>query len=166
MTTEIERKELFVHPGEIIVKHAPAVLWTVLGSCVSVILYDVKKRIVGMNHYMLPAWNGKENPTAMYGDIAIRNLISRMLAMGCRIEDLQARIVGGAEQTNKTFEIGKKNINVAFEAIRKENIHIICSQIGGACGRKIKFISSKGELYIKALNEAQKIDTQLVKKIK
>lgn len=166
MTITVDREEYFVHPGEIIVKASPAVLWTVLGSCVAVILYDARKKIVGMNHYMLPAWNGKEAPTAMYGDIAIKNLINRMLAMGCETETLQARIVGGADKTNKTFEIGKKNINIAFEAIRKENIHIVCSQVGGACGRKIKFISTKGELYIKTLNEAQKIDNHLIKIIK
>lgn len=166
MTTAVERKEYFVHPGEIIVKPSPSVLWTVLGSCVAVILYDVRKKIVGMNHYMLPVWNGKEVATAMYGDIAIKNLINKMLAMGCEIDTMQARIIGGAEQTNKTFEIGKKNINVAFEAIKKENIHMVCSQVGGACGRKIKFLSAKGELYIKTLNEAQKVDNQIVKIIK
>ncbi len=165
-SSDLKRKERFVHPGEIVVVASPDIIWTVLGSCVALILYDIKRKIVGMNHYMLPVWTGKETPTAMYGDIAIKNLIGRMIGLGCKKDDLRARIVGGSEQTNKTFEIGKKNIKVAFEAIKKENINLVCSQVGGACGRKIKFVSAKGQLYIKTLNEAEKVDniiTQIVK---
>jgi chemotaxis protein CheD len=158
------RKEEFIFPGGINTSTKPQVYWTVLGSCVSVILYDVEKRYVGMNHYMLPIWMGRELSSPMYGDVAINRLINKMKSHGSKKEDLKAWIVGGAERTNKTFKIGRKNIQIAINILREHDIAVACRHTGGEYGRKVKFFSDTGQLYLKKLNEApQQIEKELMK---
>ncbi|MBF0293291.1 MAG: chemotaxis protein CheD, partial [Nitrospinae bacterium] len=50
----MEKKKIFVLPGEIAVTKQPSVIATLLGSCVAVCLYNTKGQYGGMNHYMLP----------------------------------------------------------------------------------------------------------------
>lgn len=142
----------FILPGTLKVSGKEEIIWTILGSCVAVVLYDRVKKISGMNHYMLPLFNGKEPATEMYGDIAIKKLISKMETMGSKTEDLEARIIGGSAKINKTFEIGKKNIQVATKMLADYEIKVISRQTGGPNGRKIKLIANTGQLFIKILD--------------
>lgn len=145
-------EEHFIFPGTLRVSRKEEIIWTILGSCVAVILHDNANKFSGMNHYMLPYWNNKDSPTEMYGDIAIKKLVEKMMAMGSKIEEMEARIIGGSEQINKTFEIGKKNIQVASQILTNYGIKVICRQTGGPFGRKIKLLTHTGKLFIKTLD--------------
>ncbi|WKK86644.2 chemotaxis protein CheD [Marivirga arenosa] len=149
---ELILKEHFVHPGMLRVSRFKEIIWTVLGSCVAVVLHDKENKYSGMNHFMLPYWNQKDAPTEMYGDIATERLIKKFEAMGSKIENLEARIVGGSEQINKTFEIGKKNVAVAEKILSTYKIKVVGRQTGGASGRKLKLLTHSGKLFIKNLN--------------
>jgi len=46
---------------------------------------------------MLPLWNGEGLASPKYGNIAIEKLIERMLYLGSRKANLQAKIFGGGE---------------------------------------------------------------------
>ena len=74
----------FLEPGYIFVSPQPAVISTVLGSCIAVCLYDAKRRIGGMNHFQFPATRRKDQATARYGNVALPYLI-RMILMCVRI---------------------------------------------------------------------------------
>ena len=45
---------VLVEQGEYFASKEHEVLSTTLGSCISVCLYDLKNKIGGLNHYMLP----------------------------------------------------------------------------------------------------------------
>src|SRR5699024_12188453 len=70
-----------------------------LGSCVGIIIYDLKKQTSGLAHIMLPdstvTRQDKIN-TFKYADTAIPILIERVLQTGARHSALQAKITGGA----------------------------------------------------------------------
>lgn len=87
---------------------------TILGSCVAICLWDKRLKIGGINHYMLPAWNGNDLASPKYGNIALDKLIERLQAMGSRVEDLQAKIFGGGELLDSgkgtAIVIGERNI--------------------------------------------------------
>ena len=85
----------FLFPGTIFADPGEFQISTVLGSCVALCLWDSVAKIGGMNHYMLPFWNGEGLATPKYGNIAIEKLLSRMLRLGCRKENLVAKIFGG-----------------------------------------------------------------------
>src|SRR5690606_30793184 len=87
-------------PGEYYCTDRDMVIVTVLGSCVSACIRDVKSGIGGMNHFMLPEGGmaDKDNPVSAsmrYGSYAMEVLINRLLKQGARRENLEAKIFGG-----------------------------------------------------------------------
>ncbi len=127
---------------------------TILGSCVALCLWDSKKLIGGMTHYLLPSWNSRNIPSAMYGDWAIDALINELSNLGTKIVDLKARIYGGSQMFKFTPQtpIGQQNINIAIKKMKEKNIEIIHSDTGGNLGRKIIFNNCKNLLTLKKLN--------------
>ena len=133
----------------------PAEVTTILGSCVAVCLWDRYLGIGGINHYMLPTWNGMELASPKYGNIAIERLVEKMLQLGCKKNNLVAKVFGGGEVitvASSTMHIGERNIMVAEDMLQERNIPIIGRSTGGKNGRKIIFNTHTGEVlqcYIK-----------------
>jgi chemotaxis protein CheD len=120
---------------------------TLLGSCISVCLWDSRLGFGGMNHYMLPRWNGEGHPTPKYGDIAIEKLIMELMMLGCRKERLVAKCFGGAkviEDPTDRMQIGARNIALAEELLGTHGIPLIARKVGGPLGFKITFNTKTG----------------------
>lgn len=145
----------FLYASSLFANRTATEIQTVLGSCVAVCLYDIRKQFGGMNHYMLPLWKGDGLATAKFGNIAIEKLVSRMLTLGAKKEDLVAKIFGGADQLsgNSFYEIGKRNILVAEDELASLRIPIVASSTGGAHGRKIVFHSGSGQVFLRFVND-------------
>ncbi|MBO7567671.1 MAG: chemotaxis protein CheD [Bacteroidales bacterium] len=145
----------FLYPSTMFASAQPAEVTTILGSCVAVCLWDRYLGIGGINHYMLPTWNGMELASPKYGNIAIERLTERMLQLGCKKNNLVAKVFGGGEVitvSSSTMHIGERNIMVAEEMLSERNIPIIGRSTGGKNGRKIIFNTHTGEVlqcYIK-----------------
>ena len=99
--TDIET--FYLYPSAMAVYNRKVLVHTILGSCVAVCLYDKVLNIGGINHYMLPLWNGEGLSTPKYGNVAIDKLIDKMLANGSRKEHLVAKIFGGGESTRYLY---------------------------------------------------------------
>ena len=145
----------FLYPSTMFASAQPAEVTTILGSCVAVCLWDRYLGIGGINHYMLPTWNGMELASPKYGNIAIERLTEKMLQLGCKKNNLVAKVFGGGEVitvTSSSMHIGERNIMVAEEMLQEQNIPIIGRSTGGKNGRKIIFNTHTGEVmqcYIK-----------------
>lgn len=65
--------KVFLLPGQIHFSHGEDVISTVLGSCISVILFDSLTHKSVMTHYVLPEFSPDRGqaPSARYGDIAL-----------------------------------------------------------------------------------------------
>lgn len=122
---------------------------TVLGSCVAVCLYDETTGLGGINHYMLPFWNGNELASPKYGNIAIESLVKKLEKLGVQRNNMVAKVFGGANQLNHTIGVGQRNIKVAQEMLEELNIKIVAKSVGGEKGRKINFNTSTGEVFMK-----------------
>lgn len=134
------RLKMFIYPGKLFTSEVPYYLSTILGSCVAVCLYDDVKKVGGMNHYMLPLWNGEGLASPKYGNVAIELLINKMLKNGCKKRNIKAKIFGGAsviKTQSDLYNIGERNIQMAQDILERENIKIIASSVGGDRGRKI-----------------------------
>jgi len=145
----IEYKKHFLYPAAMFTSKEPHVITTLLGSCVSIFLYDTHLKIGGVNHYMLPLWNGDGLASPKYGNIAIKMLLEKMKGMGSQQDNLVAKVFGGAAvlQTKKqVFFIGDRNVDVAYEYIRNENIKIVAASTRGKHGRKLLFNTYTGEV--------------------
>ena len=69
--------------GEFHVSTEPSVAFsTVLGSCVSVCLFDDVMKVGGMNHYLLAESSGQNSDSLRYGAHAMELLINKLLRTG------------------------------------------------------------------------------------
>jgi len=142
----------FIHVGQVHVDVGPASISTVLGSCIAVCLYDKYSKIGGMNHYLLPFWNGNGLQTPKFGNISIPRLIDDMLARGANLKTMEAKIFGGASMNisaQNNMMIGEKNILVAQEILKEYKIKIVASDVGGQYGRKIQLKLEQGKVLMK-----------------
>ena len=84
-------------------------LTTVLGSCVAACLFDPKRGVGGMNHFLL-ADSGAGGEAAMrYGAYAMEVLINDLMKHGAARERLQAKVFGGAKMMTGLSDIGGGN---------------------------------------------------------
>jgi chemotaxis protein CheD len=152
----------FLYPSNLYVSKEPAWVTTILGSCVAVCLFDPVYKIGGINHYMLPFWNGKGLASPKYGNIAIEKLVERMRELGSNRPHLQAKIFGGGEVLNSNFNhynIGERNIETAFQLMKDLKINVVSSSTGGQKGRRIQFDTFSGIVRQRYIDRQQLQDT-------
>jgi len=148
----------FLYPGMIYAETGQCVVSTILGSCVSVCLWDPALRRGGMNHFLLPFWNGEGLQTPKYGNVAIPMLIEKMLVLGSVKGNIRAKVFGGGnvlESTSGLLNVGERNIALAEEALAENRIVTLCRDTGGGCGRKVMFMTGTGEVFVKKIIKGQ-----------
>lgn len=150
-----ERSKYYLQPGQIFASKESHAVTTILGSCVAVCLWDPELGIGGINHYLLPAYNGEVQPSTRFGDIAISELLSRLTRLGCDKRRLRAKLFGGAcvleafrERKN---HLGSQNVAIARELLATEAITVVRENVGGQRGRKLVFFTDDGSAWIKEL---------------
>ncbi len=83
-----------------------------------------------------------------YSELAIDKILELMTAYGSKKENMEAKLVGGAELfSNKNpslFSIGDKNIKAIKNKLNKEGIKISALSIGGTVGRQVEFDLKNG----------------------
>ena len=140
---------VYLYPATLVAEKTQQIIHTILGSCVSVCLFDPVQKIGGINHYMLPYWNGDGLASPKFGNIAIIRLTEKMINLGSKKERLIAKVFGGGaviDTSHPTFNIGEKNILIAFDILEELRIPIVSQSTGGKFGRKIIFNTSTGEV--------------------
>lgn len=139
----------FLYPSTLIVSNSSNWIITILGPCVAVCLHDTVEKAGGMNHYMLPFWNGRDLASPKYGNIAIKKLVDEMMAMGSNKNNLIAKVFGGGKITqaiDSAYKINERNIAIAKIMLQEYEIPVISSSVGGKKGRKIQFNPESGEV--------------------
>ncbi|PLX95133.1 MAG: chemotaxis protein CheD [Desulfuromonas sp.] len=145
-------KSRYLYPGELYVTREARLISTVLGSCISVCLWDPQSGIGGMNHYLLPLWNGEGLPTPKYGNVAIPRLIDKVIDLGATRSKLQAKVFGGASMWHNPdglLAVGERNIKLAEHMLEEARISIVSSDMGGNLGRKIFFNTENGAVLLR-----------------
>ena len=74
----IKEIDYLLEPGYVYLSRDNSVIRTVLGSCVSVCLWDKVQKYGGINHFLYPAILDKEKATPKYGNVATAALINYM----------------------------------------------------------------------------------------
>lgn len=153
-------KRITIYIGGYYVAKEPAVIKTVLGSCISVCLFDNKNKFGGMNHFMLPEMREGENPeddynNTRYGIYAMEVLINEIIKLGGKKENLTAKIFGGGHvlstMTSNILQVPDKNIRFAKKFLYDEKIPIVSEDIGGMWPRKVFFFNTENKVLMKKL---------------
>jgi chemotaxis protein CheD len=144
----LERHVVKVLPGEYFATERDLAMVTLLGSCVSACLWDAKRGIGGMNHFMLPG----AGDSARLGIYAMEVLINRMLRCGAERGSLVAKVFGGANVLEgMALNIGSQNAAFVLEFLREERIPVIAQDLQDLCPRKVAFFPASGRVLVKRL---------------
>ena len=139
----------YLQPGYIYMAVQPSVISTVLGSSVSVCLFDRKRRLGAMNHFLYPSSQDTKTSTSVYGNVATLTLIRMMVKEGASPGHLEAQILGGAFNPDiSPRDIGRENIMVARRILRRQRIPIVSEDSGGNRGRKVIFTTHQNEIAV------------------
>jgi len=141
----------FLYPTTIFASKNPTLITTILGSCVAVCLFDQNVGIGGMNHFMMPAWNGSGLASPKYGDIAMIKLVEKMISLGSNKNNIIAKVFGGGIKGTHFFNIGERNIHIAMDYLTSEHIPVVAQHVGGREARKIIFNTQNGEVRLKLI---------------
>lgn len=144
-------------PGEFFYTIKDMMIVTVLGSCVSACIRDVRSGIGGMNHFMLPDGaseaDGPVSLSARYGTYAMEVLINHLLKSGARRENLEAKVFGGGNVLRgfTALHVGQRNAEFVRQYLRAEGIRIVAEDLNGDYPRKVYFFPRTGRVLVKKL---------------
>jgi chemotaxis protein CheD len=139
--TDTKEPRHFLYPGQVFVTCDPITISTILGSCAAVCLWDRHKRAGGMNHYLLPDGAGEGPNRLRYGSAANAELLRQVLALGCEVRNMQAKIFGGSSAfgSNPALSVGSRNVELAENFLHSAGIPIVERDISGKRGRRLAF---------------------------
>lgn len=134
---------------------------TDLGSCVALCLWDSRRRLGGMNHYLLPgkAEDASENPSM--GHYANQALLYEIIRCGSSLQALQGAIVGGGQlyPENDIFSIGENNIIAAEFILEKYRIPLVFKRTGGNFSRSLELEVETGLIHVREIKLGSSIVT-------
>jgi chemotaxis protein CheD len=146
-----------VHQGDCLVSSDAAVTFsTILGSCISACVRDIKARIGGMNHFLLAEQSGlardRYGASARYGAFAMERLINSVLSQGTGDKaNLELKVFGGGLITAGLSDVGGKNIEFVREFLQNEGYRLAGEDVGGTFARRVLFRPATGRVFVKRL---------------
>jgi chemotaxis protein CheD len=149
-----------IHQGDCLVGGEEDLTFsTILGSCVSACIRDVKAKVGGMNHFLLaePSGNARDRygASARYGAFAMEQLINKVLTRGSgQKANLEIKIFGGGLINAALTDVGAKNIEFVHEFLDNEGYKIASEDVGGSYARRVMFKPHSGRAFIKRLDSA------------
>lgn len=150
-------------PGEFHAGRGQTGYTTLLGSCVAACIWDTESGVGGMNHFLLPG-SGEIDPTqsgwvnaARYGDHAMELLINKLIMLGAKRDNLQAKVFGGgAVVAGSSNLVGERNAHFAERYLELEGIRVVAHDLGGTHARQVYFFPANGEAFVRRISSADR----------
>jgi chemotaxis protein CheD len=152
--------DLNLHPGELYLARTPAMLRTILGSCVGVTFWSPRLGAGALCHGVLPRspklWPAGIDASERhrYVDFSIRYLAQKFDALGACREEVEVKVFGGADVLPLLAErgdrptVGALNCQAAVEVLAEEGFTVTASDLGGTRGRRIHFHTGTGVVLV------------------
>jgi chemotaxis protein CheD len=152
-------REVYVQPGESHLVREPAIMRTLLGSCVGIAFRVPRLGLGALCHPMLPRCPPRppvplsRSAGQRYVDFAIRDMARQIDALGARRDEVEVKIFGGGDvllMVNNSGRptIGKLNSEVAMKVLEEEGFAVMASSLGGKRGINIHFNTKTGEVLL------------------
>ena len=164
-------REIYVQPGESYLVSEPAVLRTVLGSCVGATFLVPRLGIGALCHPMMPKFPPVESASLnvhaarRYVDFAIREMAQQLDRLGAARTEAVVKLFGGNDvltvnSSNAQPTIGRQNSEAALRVLADEGFTVAASRLGGDHGVHISFETVHGEVLLRRLDSSTKGRTQ------
>jgi chemotaxis protein CheD len=143
------RAQRYLQPAEVYAPLEATEVKTILGSCISVCLWDARSRLGGINHFLLPIGSANVDRPGRFGNFALPLLYDALLQNGASEAEMSAKVFGGAAMfvaSPKLNHIGAQNLQVALAWLSRAQIPVVASDVGGSRGRKLVFNTDDGSV--------------------
>ena len=148
----LKQGEFFVSDG------SPAVVSTVLGSCVAVTMHHPKTGTGAITHGFLP--DSRQRRTrhlqdpGRFVDSSTELIYGEMLKLGAQTKEIEVKVFGGAQvfdrsQSSQVVGVGSSNTRAALQTLERLGLKVDVVEVGGIQSRKVYFLPQKGEVWIK-----------------
>ena len=163
-------KRVFLNVGEYFFSDVPSEVKTVLGSCVTLTMYDPKTKMGAMCHGLLPKCQNygkceKAYATCFrYVECSVWAMLDDFAKQGVRPEQLEVKLFGGASLTtgknglSDIYKIGQRNVQAAKEAIAEAGLKLLAFDFGGANSRRLTFRTDTGQVKLLRADTAGALD--------
>jgi chemotaxis protein CheD len=163
MTVSCDLPGVSLAPGELHLARTPAILRTILGSCVGVTFWSRDIGAGALCHGVLPRcpdpWppGSKESDGLRYVDFSIRYLADQFDALGARRSEVEVKVFGGADvlptiaSRSARPSVGEQNCQAALRVLEEEGFTVRASDLGGVRGRTVHFHTDTGEVFVRRL---------------
>jgi chemotaxis protein CheD len=151
-----------LQPGELFLARRPAILRTILGSCIGVTFWSARLGAGALCHGVLP-----KCPAILpigfgladgyrFVDFSIRYLAQQFDALGAHRHELEVKVFGGADVLpvagiRHKPTVGALNCKIAMEVLEEKQFTVSASDLGGVRGRRIHFHTGTGEVLLQRL---------------
>jgi len=135
--------------GDVVASRQPAVLQTVLGSCVSVCLWDPVQMVGGMNHILLPS-GANDGHATRFGLNAMELLINKIMVLGGSRTRLVAKAFGGANviASLQSPTVGERNAHFVKTFLATEKIALLAQRLGGTQAVEVSFNTDTAKVIV------------------
>lgn len=152
-------------PGECYVSSSGEMIVTVLGSCISACIRDIKLGVGGMNHFMLPVRSSGDNTLRnhlqyeelCYGNWAMEYLINEILKLGGKKDRLELKLFGGGKVLAgfSNIDVGARNIQFVRDFIERDNLKVSSHDLGGDYPRKVLYFPDTGAVKMRKMRTTE-----------
>jgi chemotaxis protein CheD len=154
---------LDLQPGELFLARTPAILRTILGSCIGVTFWSARLGAGALCHGVLPRCPQNWPPGSSvedghrYVDFSIRYLVRQFDALGASRHELEVKVFGGADVLSGAIgdsirpTVGALNRLAAEQTLAQEGLMVSASDVGGVRGRRIHFHTGTGVVLLHRL---------------
>jgi chemotaxis protein CheD len=161
MYQEPETTHLCLRPGEMVTGTSECRIHTLLGSCVSIVLWHPDTKIGMMSHAVVPTRTGKQEfpLDPRYSDEVLTLMILTLEMHGIQPKECWARIYGGSNLffpipgQPESKDVGKRNGEIARSQLADHGITIKEESLFGSCYRKLVFDIATGQVAERRMDE-------------
>lgn len=154
-------REIYLQPGDLYFGSGQIRLVTLLGSCVSTLLWHEGRRLGGMSHFMLPtrANRAEEGFEGRYADESFALFRRQIEGENTTPGEYRVMLFGGANmfstESHDRINVGERNIRAARTLLPKHGFTIEHSDVGGIGYRRLSFDLFTGKVSCTQVNDRQ-----------
>lgn len=151
----------FLMPGEYLFGQHPGPVVTLLGSCVAVVLWHPRRRLLAVSHFVVPGGAFERDDTRS-GEAVFARLQLDMVRQRTAADEYRKGLYGGGSclqpGRHSNLQIGLRNIAFAREQFARLGWYADDEQLGGLGYRRLTADGRDGRLVCQSFTPPQLLE--------
>jgi chemotaxis protein CheD len=129
-------------------------LASILGSCVSVVLWQPERKLAIMNHVLLSRAGRSRRPLpraadARYAQDSWNLMLAALGREGVQASECVGFLAGGARFTDQPGDIGQQNVDAMAQLLESAGVMLRRTDTGGRVSRAVRFDPATGAFTVR-----------------